>query len=50
MANFRARSDLLVSQYEDEDEVQHSLSDTSDSGQDDDIGKKEKGKPRNQSK
>jgi hypothetical protein len=39
MQNFRARSDLLVGQYEDEDEVQHSISDTSDSEQDERIGK-----------
>ena len=39
MQNFRARSDLLVGQYEEEDEVQHSLSDTSDSEEEEKTGK-----------
>ena len=38
MQNFRARSDVLVGQYEDEDEVQHSISDT-DSEQEEKTGK-----------
>ena len=33
MRNFRARNDLLVRQYEDEDVVRHSISDSSDSEQ-----------------
>ena len=39
MENFRARSDVLVGQYEDDDEVQHSISDTSDSDQEERIEK-----------
>ena len=39
MQNFRARSDVLVGQYEDDDEVQHSISDTSDSDQEEKTGK-----------
>ena len=45
MQNFRARSDLLVGQYEDEDEVQHSISDTSDSEQDERTGKEKHATP-----
>ena len=40
MQNFRARSDILVGQYEDEDEVQHSISDTSDGELEETTGKK----------
>ena len=42
MQNFRARSDILVGQYEDEDEVQHSISDTSDSEQEEKTAKEKR--------
>jgi hypothetical protein len=42
MQNFRARSDVLVGQFEDEDEVQHSISDTSDSEQEEKIGREKR--------
>ena len=42
MQNFRARSDILVGQFEDEDEVQHSISDTSDSEQEEKTGREKR--------
>ena len=45
MQNFRARSHLLISQYEEEDEVQHSISDTTDSDQDETLEKEKQVTP-----
>ena len=45
MQNFRARSNLLINQFEEEDEVQRSLSDTTDSDQEEKSEKEKQATP-----